>query len=293
MPEIQRGGLHHVAAARGREGLRQCVRCVELHEAVTRSAGEPALDGGERPVEGGIHGLRVVAVGGVGDRVRVEGHRDRVTARGVDRRGIGTAVAAAATAVAVHGGIQAGEDLERAGHGRGQHGPHEHRVPGRVGDIVGLQAVLPALRRADHPARHPGRVEGPDRVRHVATLEVGEGGPIGHDVLERLDVRVVDRRVVDVRQDAVGDGEPGLRGPIPGGPQAILAGEVEMGEGSGGVRRRADSECHPGRTGRRRDREHEGADRAQGKKPSATAAAGSTVMHRVPPRRDSGSSPFP
>ena len=75
------------------------------------------------------------------------------------------------------------------------------------------------------------------RVGHVPRLQVGERGAVGDDVLEGLDVGVVDRRVVDVAEDAVRDRVPDLRSPVAGGAEAVLAREAEVRERARAVRR--------------------------------------------------------
>src|SRR5439155_7067990 len=105
----------------------------------------------------------------------------------------------------------------------------QHRVTARVGDVLGLDLVLAALRCRGDVARHAtGVATGLGRVRHVARLQVGEGRAVGDDVLQRLEVRVVDGRVVDVAQDAVRDRVPDLRRRVARGPEAVLAREVEV-----------------------------------------------------------------
>ena len=283
MAEPDGGRLDDVARAGGRVGLGQRVGRVELDEAVARAADEPTLDGAERPVEGGVHRLGVVAVRGLGGGARIGRHGDRMAGRGVDGCRIGTAVAAAPAAVAVHAGIEPDVHVERAADERRQQRVHQEGVARRVGDVVRLEPVLPVLRRARNAAGHAGLVERTDRGGRVATLEVGEGRTVRHDVLERLDVRGVDRRVVDVREDAVGDREPDLRAAVPRRPDAILAGEVEVGKGAGPIRSRSGSACHAGRTDTRCEREHEGHDRCEGKRPSRATTRGLSVSHRRPP----------
>ena len=103
-------------------------------------------------------------------------------------------------------------------------------VPARVGEVVGDQRVLAVLGGAGDPAGHPGVVESADGVGRVAGLQVGERRAVGDDVLQGLDVGVVDRRVVDVGQHAVRDGEPHLRRGVAGGAETVLAGQVEVGQ---------------------------------------------------------------
>ena len=224
-----------VALACVREGRRQCVRCVELHEAVALRADEADRCRGERAVERGEDRLRVVTVGGVRRGDRVGGDEDRMTGRVVDGRRIGAAIARAAAAVAVDRRIEADEQLQAARWrwAGAKTTPHQHGVPARVGDVVGLDAVLAVLVRRGDLAGHPaGVVHGLHRVRHVAGLEVGEGRAVRDDVLEGLDVGVVDGRVVDVAEDAAGDRVPDLRRRVPRRAQAVLAGQVEVRQGA-------------------------------------------------------------
>ena len=74
---------------------------------------------------------------------------------------------------------------------------HEHRVPARVGDVVGDDPVFAALRGRHDPTRHAAGVRRSlGHVGHVARLQVGEGRAVADHVLQRLDVGVVDGRVV-------------------------------------------------------------------------------------------------
>ncbi len=286
MAEPDGGGLHDVAGRRGRQRLGQGVGCVELDEPVARGTDEAALDRTEGPVEGGVDRLGVVPVCRVGGRARVVRDRDGMARRRVDQRRIRTAVAAVAAAVAVHGGVEPEVHLERAGGERREHGPHDDRVAGRVGEVVRLEAVLPAPGRAGHAAGHPGPVESRDRIGHVAGLEVGEGGAVGDDVLQGLDVRVVDRRVGHVREDAVGDREPDLGGPVPRRAEAILAGKVEVGQGARAVGGGASRESGPGQASNRCRREDQSADRDEDEGPSGSTRGGERANHRVPPLQD-------
>ena len=120
--------------------------------------------------------------------------------------------------------------LGLVGLGLGREGePHQDRVPARVGDVGGLDAVQAVLVRRGHLAGHPAGVgHGLHRVRHVAGLEVGEGRAVRDDVLKGFDVGVVDGRVVDVAQDPARDRVPDLRRRVPGRAQAVLAGQVEV-----------------------------------------------------------------
>ncbi len=187
--------------------------------------------------------LCVVAVRRVRRRVRVGGDEHRVPGRTVDRRRVCAAVAHPAAAVAVHGRVEAHVELV-AGLLGIEPDPHQHRVAGRIGEVLRLDPVLAALRRRSHPAGHAaGLGNCLDGVGHVTRLEVGERRTVGDDVLERLDVRVVDGRVVDVAEDAVRDRVPDLGGRVAGGAETVLSRQAE-------VRERA----RPARSsGRRRD----------------------------------------
>ena len=208
---------------------------VELGEAVAGAARVPDARGrrGDARVQGHVRRHRVVAVDRVGHRVGAVDHRYRGAGGGVHHAGVAARVIGAAAAVAVDVRVQPGVQVQ-AGHvgagpgQRGKPGVHEHGVAGRVGDVGGddLVAVL-GVGRGDR-AGHAGGV-GRHRVGHVPRLQVGERGPVGHDVLQRADVRVVDGRLVDVRQHSARHRVPDLR-PRPGGrAHAVLAGQVEVG----------------------------------------------------------------
>ena len=83
-PDRHPCGLDDVSAERVVVRLGETVRCVELHEPVTRSADEAARGLGEGAVERRVDGLRVVAVRRVRRRVRVGGDEHRVPG-GADR----------------------------------------------------------------------------------------------------------------------------------------------------------------------------------------------------------------
>ena len=215
---------------------RQRVGVVELLEAVALRAGEPDGSLVERAVERGEDRLGVIPVGGVGRGDRVGGHEDRMAARVIDGCRVRPAIARATAAVAVDRRVEADEQLETVavwlGLGR-EREPHQDGVPARVGHVGGLDAVQAVLVRRGHLAGHPAGVgHGLHRVRHVTGLEVGEGRAVRDDVLERLDVGVVDGRVVDVAEDPAGDRVPDLRLGVPSGAQAVLAGQVEVRQGA-------------------------------------------------------------
>ena len=230
--DVPRGG---VGPAGQRVGL------VEAGEPVGGGVGV-AHRGSALAVGGQRHRGRygVVAVGGLADGVGVGDDRD--AGRGDDAV-VGTAVGGATTAVAVDDGVEACVDLETLGAGPGQGGAHDDTVAGRVGQVAGGEGVAVGRAGRGDRALHPGRVGG-HRVGEVAALEVGEGVPVGDDVLEGVHVRVVDRGLVDVGEHAVGHGEPDLGRGGPGRADAVLAGEVEVAEGPG----RAG--CLPRRRGR-------------------------------------------
>ena len=106
---------------------------------------------------------------------------------------------------------------------------HDDAGGGRVGDVVrdDLEPVLGVGAR--HLAHHAAAIRGADRVGHVPLLQVGEGLPVGDDVLQRVDVRALDRRIVRIGQHAVGHREPHLRGGVPRGAEAVFAGHVQIG----------------------------------------------------------------
>ena len=211
-------------------------------DRVVRRADETARAVRERPVKRRVDGLGVVAVRRVGRRDGVVRDEHRMSGRGVDRRGVAAAVPLAAATVPVDRRVEAHvEAVARILRREGD--VHQHRVAARVGDVVGRDPILAALGRGRHPAGHASGVgQRLGRVGHVARLEVSKGRPVAHLVLQRLDVGVVDRRVIRVAQDAVRDRVPDLRGRVARGAEAVLAREIE-------VRKVAVSD-------RRRDREH-------------------------------------
>ena len=190
-----------------------------------------------------------------------------MTGGGIGGRRVGAAVPGSASAVAVHRRIEAEVEPQVARRlplvdGGREHHVHQDRVRGRVGDVVRDDPVLAARGRARDLAGHAAPVERPDGRGHVPRLEVGERRAVGDDVLQGLDVRVVDRRVVDVAQHAAGDGEPHLRGGVARGAEAVLAREVEVRQHSRPVRgdargRASGARCacekHAGRGGKRQN----------------------------------------
>ncbi len=229
--------LHEVPEARVGVPVDERVRGVELAQPVTRGAGEPVRHLAERRrrVECRVHRLRVVAVRGVGRGDGIRRHQHRMAGRLVDRAGVRAAVAGPATAVAVDGRVEAQIEpvAGQRARQRLERRPHHDRVANRIGEVVGLDLVLAALCGRRDAAFHTACVERPDGVRHVAGLQVGERGAVGDDVLQRLDVRVVDGRVVDVAEDAVRDRVPDLGGRVAGGSEAVLARQVEVRERAG------------------------------------------------------------
>jgi hypothetical protein len=156
-------------------------------------------------------------------------------------RGVGAAVPAPAAAVAVHGRIEAEVEAQLARvllHV--ELDMHEERVRARVDHVIGDDPVLPVRRCARDLAGHPAVVERAGCRGHVARLKIREGRAVRDDVLQGLDVRVVDRRVVDVAEHAVRDGEPHLRRGVARRPEAVLAREVEVRERTGGSLRVGD-----------------------------------------------------
>ena len=235
--ELDPRRLDDVAADRLVVRRRQRVGRVELDEPVARRAHEAARGLRERAVERCVDGLRVVAVRRVRRRDRIEGDEHGIARRVVDRGPVGAAVPRAAASVAVHRRVEA-HVQPQARDRRPELDVHEHRVAAGVGHVVGLDPVLAVPRSRDHGARHAAGVGMRlHRVGHVPRLQVGERGAVGDDVLERLDVGVVDRRVVDVAEDAVRDRVPDLRGPVAGGAEAVLAREAEVRERARAVRR--------------------------------------------------------
>ena len=258
------------------------MRRVELGEPVAGGPGKPVRGFGERSVEGGEHGLGIVAVDRVRRRVRIGRDQDGVAGGGIRGRRIGAAVAASASAVAVDRRIEAkveaqvGAGLVALSVVHRERDLHQDRVGVRVGDVVRDNRVPPARGHARDPTRHAGAVQRLGRRGHVSRLKVRERGAVGDDVLQRLDVRVVDRRVVDVAQHAVRDREPHLRRRIARGPEAVLAREVE-------VRQCTRPVCGDGR---RR------APGARGSHESHTRRGGERNAHRPPPLRQAAHRPF-
>ncbi len=282
--QVERGarfqllGDDDVTGGRGRVCRGQGVARVELHGTVGRAAG--VTD--RRPLQlrrvkrhERRHG--VVAIGGLADGARVAGDPD---AGGVDGARVGAAVRRAAATVAVDVGV------EVRVHMQGivvsvfdlQARVREHRVAGGIGDVGRDQLVAVCGARGGDGAAHAGRI-GRHGVGRVAGLQVGEGRSVGHDVLQGLDIGVVHRRLVDVGEHPVGDGEPDLRGGVARGADAVLAGGVEVGQ----CARSPGSDRWRGGTGRRQ-RRHEQRQRghtAERGKPTGPSRAG--LRHGTPP----------
>ena len=169
---------------------------------------------------------------------------------------------------------------------------HQDRVGARVGHVVGDDPVLPARRRARDPAGHAAAVQRPDRRGHVPRLEIREGRAVGDDVLERLDVRVVDRRVVDVAQHAVRDREPHLRRRVARGAQAVLAREVEVGQRARPVRGDAQRRSPGARSDPENDARH-GGDCETGQPPWWRQAAHRSDRDAIPADASSSTAYLP
>jgi hypothetical protein len=154
-----------------------------------------------------------------------------------DVAGVVAGVVLAAAAVAVERRVEADVDVvvARRAAQRLEARAQQHGGPAGVGQVVGDDAVAAAPGGRRHPARQGAVVERADRVGHIARLEVGERRAVGHDVLERLVLGVVVRRVVDVAQHAVGDREPHLRGAVARRADAVLAREIEVRQRAGPV----------------------------------------------------------
>ena len=238
LTEVELGHLYDVAVAGRVVRRREGAVGVELRQAVAGGAHESARHLREGPVERREHGLGVVAVGRVRGSVGVGGDGDRMAGRGVGHRVVRAAVASTAAAVAVHRRVEPHIHLVLPGPHRRQLGAHEDGVPGRVSDVVGHELVGAALGRARDPADHAAGVKGGHRRRHVPVLQVGEGAAVGHDELQRLDVRVVDRRIRNVAQDTAGHRVPDLRRRSAGRADAILARQIEVRQRSRPTRRR-------------------------------------------------------
>ena len=232
-PEIDAGGLDQVALRGLREALRQAPVCIELGQTVAALAREAVRDlqEGTRGVERAVHRHRVVAVRGVRLGNRIGADQQRVPAGPRDVTAVGAAVPRAAATVAAQRGVEA--DVEPVvarvvPAERLEAGAHQHRRPGGIGDIVGDDPVAAAPGCRGDAAGERTLVERPDRVGHVARLQVGERAPVRHDELEGLVVGRVVRGEVDVAEHPVGNGEPDLRAPVAGGPDAVLARQVEV-----------------------------------------------------------------
>jgi hypothetical protein len=147
----------------------------------------------------------------------------------VDRAGVGPGVVRTAAAVAVDGGVEPRVQPVVAARAdqRLEGGVQQHGGAVRVGEVVGDDPVAAALRGAGDAAGHPARVERPHGVGHVAGLEVGEGAAVGDHVLQRLDVGVVDGRVVDVGQHTVLERQPYLASGVVRGRVPLLVGGQE------------------------------------------------------------------
>ena len=255
-------------AVRRRSVRREGVRGVELGEAVAggaRVADARRLRGRAR--QGHVSRHRVVPVDGVGDRVRAGDHRDRRAGGSIHHAGVGAGVGASASAVAVDVGVEPGVQVQpgqadaRAGRVL-QPGVHQHRVARRVGDVGGDQPETVLGVGGGDGAGHARGVGG-HRVGHVTGLQVGERSPVGHDVLQRAHVRVVDRGLVDIGEHPAGHRVPDFGSLGRRRAQAVLPGQVEIrwrawraGGGRGrpgrrgrGSRRDGDSQAgHDGRT---------------------------------------------
>ena len=231
-PRVDLGGLDEVPLGRVGERRGEPVGRAELGQPVAGRAGEAVGDRPQGPVgvERAVDGDGVVAVGRVGRGHRVRADEDVVPAARRDRPAVGAAVARAAAAVAVERRVQAHVELEvrQPAAQRGQARAHHHGRSRRVGQVVGDDAVAAALGGGGHAAAERAGVERAHGVGRVARLQVGERRPVGHHVLERLDVRVVVGREVDVAQDPVGDRVPDLRTPVARRADAVLARQVEV-----------------------------------------------------------------
>ncbi len=241
--EVELRGLHEVALGRVRRRVGQRVRVVELGEAVARRARVAVGDLAEAAVgvERRVDRDRVVAIGGVGRRHGVGADQQRVAAGARDRAGVRARVVGAAAAVAVEVRVEADVELvvRRLAAQRLEVRAHDDGRAVGVGHVVGDDPVAAALGGRGHAAGQRAVVGGRDAVGHVARLQVGERAAVGDEVLQRLDVGVVGGGEEDVREDAVGDREPGLRAPIARRPDAVLARDAVVRERTRLAARRA------------------------------------------------------
>ncbi len=212
----------------------QRVRGGELGEAVARRPGVADAGRGRWAARAKRHvrGHRVAAVGRLGHGVGAVDHGNGGAGRGVDRPGVAARVRGATAAVPVDVRVQPRVQVQLADRSvrarRGvQPGVHQHGVPRRIGDVGGDQLVPMASAGRGHRAGHAGGV-GRHGVGHVAGLQIGEGRAVGDDVLQRLHVRVVDRRLVHVGEHAASDRVPDLGRGVARGAEAVLAGQVEV-----------------------------------------------------------------
>ena len=238
--EVDAGGLHQVALRGLREALRQAPVGIELGQSVAGLAREAVgdLQEGSRGVERAVHRHGVVAVGRVGLGDRVGADEQRVAAGPGDVTAVGATVPRAPATVAVQRRIEA--DIEPivaavVSAERLEAGAHQHGRPARVGHVVGDDAVAAAPGGRGDAAGERTLVERAHRVGHVARLQVGERLPVRDHELERLVVGVVVGGEVDVAEHAVGDREPDLRAAVAGGPDAVLAREIEVRQRPGSV----------------------------------------------------------
>ncbi len=245
-------------------------------------AGARVADAGRalgRAGQGHVGRHRVVPVGRVGDGAGAEDHRD---ARGVHHAGVGAGILGPAAAVAVDVGVEPGVQVQA---GQADPGPgqplqvsvHQHGVPGRVGDVGRDQPVAVLDVGGGHRAGHAGGVGG-HRVGHVPRLQVGERGPVGHDVLQRAHVGVVDGGLVDVGEHPARHGVPGLGGRPGRRAQAVLPGQVEIGGRAGRAGRRRG---HRGGAG---GRGGDSQSRQQGDAGGERDETASAYHERTPPR---------
>ncbi len=299
--EIDPCGLNEVALLRHGKAVRQPSRVrLELSQPIATLAGEAVRDRLERArgVERTVHRHRIVAVRGIGRRDRVRPHEQRVAAGARDPAAVGAAVSLAAAAVAVESGVEAHVEPVVAGPPqRLEARSHYDRRALRICHVVRDDSVAAALGGRGDAARERPVVERLDRVGHVARLQVGEGRPVGHHKLQRLVVGVVVGREVDVAEHAVRDGEPNLRAPVARRSDAVLACEVEVGEGAGAVRggpgRRFGLLGHRGGRQRGEPRTGDGGEGEQTARHASSpshsgctaraSASGRTLAHRVAP----------
>ena len=207
--------------------------------------------------------------------------------RAVDRRAVRPTVSCTSAAVSIDGRIEAHVQLQAAATRR-EADAHQQRVPVRIGDVLGANLVPAALPGRSHLTRHPTAVaRSSHRVGHVARLQVSEARPVRDDVLQRLDIRVVHGRVVDVAQHPTRDREPHPRGRVARRPQTILPRKIEMRDHTRPARSRPTRHHSRRRAGGATERKHSRAEHAPDPRDDSEEATHPANLHPAkPPAQD-------